>query len=192
MESTIMGLRALAFFTLLTGLAYPLIVLGIGQAIFPHQANGSRIESQGKLTGSELIGQALGGDGYFASRPSATGPNEYNAAASSGSNYGPLNHDYLKAVRERQARLGKDAPIDLLTSSASGLDPHISPASAELQAARVAKARGVLLGEVRALIAKHSEGRQWGLLGEPRVNVLLLNLDLDRHLDRNLAGSSRK
>lgn len=180
METTILGLRALAFFTLLTGIAYPLLVLGIGQAIFPSQSNGSQIVEENRLIGSSLIGQPLKGDQYFAARPSATGPNEYNAAASSGSNYGPLNPDLLKAIRERNTQLGPNAPIDLITSSGSGLDPHISPAAAEFQAARVAKARGVPLDQVRSLIAKHSEGRQLGLFGEPRVNVLLLNLDLDR------------
>jgi potassium-transporting ATPase KdpC subunit len=180
MESTILGLRALAFFTLLTGFAYPLLVLGIGQSLFSRQANGSRIEVDGKLVGSELIGQAMAGDGYFTPRPSATGPAEYNAAASSGSNYGPLNPDYLKAVTERKAKLGAGAPVDLLTASGSGLDPHISPEAAAWQAARVAKARGVTLEQVQALVAKHSEGRQFGLLGEARVNVLPLNLDLDR------------
>ncbi len=180
MESTILGLRALAFFTLLTGFAYPLLVLGIGQSLFSRQANGSRIEAQGKLVGSDLIGQAMAGDGYFALRPSATGPEAYNAAASSGSNQGPLNPDYLQAVKERRAKLGAGAPVDLLTTSGSGLDPHISPEAAAFQAARVAKARGVTLETVQALIAKHSEGRQFGLMGEPRVNVLPLNLDLDR------------
>jgi potassium-transporting ATPase KdpC subunit len=185
MESTILGLRALAFFTLLTGFAYPLLVLGIGQSLFSRQANGSRIEVDGKLVGSELIGQAMEGEGYFAARPSATvagatGPNEYNAAASSGSNHGPLNPDYLKAVKERQAKWGAGTPVDLLTASGSGLDPHISPEAASWQAGRVAKARGVPLEQVQASIAKHSEGRQFGLLGEPRVKVLELNLDLDR------------
>lgn len=182
MENTILGLRALAFFTLLTGLAYPFLVLGIAQALFPHQANGSRIVSQDRFIGSELIGQPMAGPQYFELRPSATGPAEYNAAASSGSNLGPLNPDLRKAVQERQSKLGSNAPIDLLTASASGLDPHISPAAAEFQAPRVAQARGVPLEQVRSLIAQHSEGRQWGLFGEPRVNVLLLNLDLDRTL----------
>jgi K+-transporting ATPase ATPase C chain len=186
MENTILGLRAIAFFTLLTGLAYPLLVLGIGQAFFPHQANGSRIVEQGQLVGSSLIGHPIQGDRYFAARPSATSPDAYNAGASSGSNLGPLNPDLRKAIRDRQSQLGPNAPIDLLTSSASGLDPHISPAAAEFQAARVAKARGVPLEQVNSFVAKHTEGRQWGLFGEPRVNVLRLNLDLDR------ATSTRK
>ncbi len=135
---------------------------------------------QDRLIGSELIGQPITGAGYFTLRPSATSPTEYNAAASSGSNFGPLSPDLRKAIRERRAALGPSAPIDLLTTSASGLDPHISPAAADFQAPRVAQARGVPLEQVRSLIAKHSEGRQWGLFGEARVNVLLLNLDLDR------------
>lgn len=182
METTILGLRALAFFTLLTGLAYPFLVLGVGQVLFPSQSNGSQIVEANRLIGSSLIGQPLKGDQYFIARPSATGPNEYNAAASSGSNYGPLNPDLRKAINERTKQLGANAPVDLFTTSASGLDPHISPAAAEFQAPRVAQARGVPLEQVRSLIAKHSEGRQWGLFGEPRVNVLLLNLDLDRSL----------
>lgn len=180
MESTILGLRALAFFTLLTGLAYPFLVLGIAQALFPHQANGSRIVNQDRFIGSELIGQPMAGYQYFKLRPSATGPTEYNAVASSGSNLGPLNPELRKSVQERQSTLGPNAPIDLITASASGLDPHISPAAAEFQAPRVAQVRGVPLEQVRSLIAKHSEGRQWGIFGEARVNVLLLNLDLDR------------
>lgn len=180
MESKFLGLRAMALFTLLTGLAYPLVVLGIGQVCFREEANGSRIEVDGKLVGSRWIGQAFREDRYFQGRPSATAPGEYNAAASSGSNYGPLNPDYRKAVAERQARWGAGAPVDLLTSSASGLDPHISPAAAEYQAERVAKARGLTLEQVRTLIGKHTEGRQWGFFGEARVHVLELNLELDR------------
>jgi K+-transporting ATPase ATPase C chain len=179
MNSTMQSLRALLLFTLLTGLVYPLLMLGVGQALFPRQANGARLEKDGKLIGSELIGQAWEGDRYFASRPSATGPKEYNGAASSGSNYGPLNPDYLKAVRERYQRWGQGAPVDLITSSASGLDPHISPEAAQWQAARIAQASQRSPEEIHALIARHTEGPQWGIFGEPRVNVLLLNMALD-------------
>lgn len=179
MEAFLVSLRAVVAFTLLTGFAYPLVVLVAGKVAFSTQAEGSRVERKGKLYGSELLGQTWEGDQYFASRPSATGPNPYNGAASSGSNYGPLNPDYLKAVKERQAALGANAPVDLLTSSGSGLDPHISPEGAEIQVEKVARARGMTPEAVRARVAQFTEGRQWGVLGEPRVNVLKLNLSLD-------------
>lgn len=171
--------------TILTGVVYPLAVTAVAQVVFPHQAAGSLIERDGKLVGSELIGQPFDAPGYFHSRPSATNP-PYNGAASSGSNLGPINPALQDAVRsrveqsrERHPEATGSVPVDLVTSSASGLDPHISPASAELQAARVARERKLPEDRVRDLIRRHTEGRTFGLLGEPRVNVLRLNLALD-------------
>ncbi len=181
------ALLMLAVLTVITGAAYPLLVTGIAQAVFPRQANGSLIERDVKVAGSELIGQPFTDPKYFWSRPSATGPVPYNAGASSGSNLGPLNPAMEEAVTARSAALktadlGNPAPIpvDLVTASASGLDPHISPAAAEYQVGRVARARSLETGAVRALVAAHTEGRTFGVLGEPRVNVLALNLALDR------------
>jgi len=172
--------------SVLTGLIYPLIVTGIAQVVFPRQANGSLIERDGKAVGSALIGQPFSDPKYFWGRPSATAPMPYNAAASGGSNQGPLNPALAEAVKGRIEALQKadpsnkaPIPIDLVTASASGLDPHISPAAAEYQIARVAKARSLDAAKVRALVAEHTEGRQLGFLGEPRVNVLQLNLALD-------------
>lgn len=172
--------------TVLTGVVYPLLVTGVAQVVFPHQANGSLIERDGKIVGSALIGQQFDDAKYFSSRPSATGPTPYNAAASTGSNYGPTNPAQLDAVKARVESLkqtnpgqSETIPIDLVTASGSGLDPHISPASAEYQIARVAKARGLDEKAVRDLVTAHAEGRTLGLLGEPRVNVLELNLALD-------------
>lgn len=171
--------------TLLTGVVYPLVVTAIAQVVFPHQAAGSLIERDGRLVGSELIGQPFDAPGYFHGRPSATNP-PYNGAASSGSNLGPINPALLDAVRsrveqahERHPESTGPVPADLVTTSASGLDPHLSPASAELQAARVARERRLPEDRVRALIRQSTEGRTFGLLGEPRVNVLRLNLALD-------------
>ena len=172
--------------TALTGAAYPLIVTAVAQVLFPRQANGSLIQREGKAAGSELIGQPFGAPKYFWSRPSATSPYPYNAASSSGSNQGPLNPALADAVAARikalrEADPGNVAPVpaDLVTASASGLDPHISPAAAEYQVARVTRARGTTPDRVRALVADSTEGRQLGFLGEPRVNVLKLNLTLD-------------
>jgi len=172
--------------SILTGIIYPLAITGIAQFVFSKQANGSLIYRHDKPVASALIGQPFTDPKYFWSRPSATSPMPYNAESSGGSNLGPTNQDLTKAVEQRIAALrkanpGDDAPVpvDLVTSSASGLDPHISPAAAEYQIGRVAKARGLDVAAVRQMIAKHTEGRTLGLLGEPRVNVVELNLDLD-------------
>ena len=176
----------LAVFTLITGIAYPLAVTGVAQLLFPFQANGSIITRDGKPAGSSLIGQPFEGVGYFWGRPSATLPYPYNAAASSGSNLSQSNPGLLERVQARDS-LFKDAsqdnktvPVDLLTASGSGLDPHISPVSAEYQVHRVAAERGLDEAWVRALITAYTEGRQFGIFGEPRVNVLRLNLALDK------------
>lgn len=172
--------------TILTGVAYPLAVTAIAQLLFPHQANGSLISKDGKPIGSTLIGQPFDDPEYFWGRPSATAPFPYNAAASSGSNLGPTNPALIETVKMRVAALkaadpGNDTPVpvDLVTASGSGLDPHISPASAEYQVRRVARARGREEAFVRTLVSQHTEGRQLGMLGERRVNVLALNLALD-------------
>lgn len=181
------ALLMLALLTVVTGVAYPLLVTGVAQGLFPHQANGSLIEQDGTVVGSELVGQPFSDPKYFWSRPSATGPVPYNAGASSGSNQGPLNPALADAVKARIEALkaadpGNTAriPVDLVTASGSGLDPHISPAAAIYQVERVARARGLDADALHALVAKHTEGRQLGVLGEPRVNVLTLNLALDR------------
>jgi len=170
----------------LTGIVYPLVVTGIGQAAFPEQAAGSLVLRDGKPVGSALIGQNFSDPKYFWGRPSATGPQPYNASNSSGSNQGPLNPALTDAVKGRIEALraadpghAAPVPVDLVTASGSGLDPHISVAGAQYQAARVAKARNLPLPEVQQLIEKHTQGRLFGLLGEPRVNVLQLNLALD-------------
>jgi K+-transporting ATPase ATPase C chain len=176
----------LVFFTLLTGLAYPLVMTGLAQAVFPYKANGSLLERGGRVVGSEIIGQPFDDPRYFWGRPSATDPFPYNAAASAGSNLGPTNPALEAAVKARMAALRaadpgntQPIPVDLVTASASGLDPHISVAAALYQVPRVARARGLSEEQVRALVGQFTEGRQYGLLGEPRVNVLKLNLALD-------------
>jgi K+-transporting ATPase ATPase C chain len=182
-------------FSVLTGLIYPLAITGIAQLVFPAQANGSLIEKDGQVVGSSLIGQTFTDAKYFWSRPSATTTADpadstktiaapYNAGASSGSNKGPTAKDLIERVGEDVAKLkrsagGKPIPADAVTTSGSGLDPHISPAYAELQVSRVAKARGLGEDQVRAIVARHTAGRALGFLGEATVNVLAVNLDLD-------------
>jgi len=186
------ALVALGIFTILTGLVYPLVVTGLAQVIFPSQANGSLIVRNGQPVGSALIGQSFDDPKYFWGRLSATSPAGYTAfngdklTGSSGSNYGPLNPALLEAVQTRIKALQEadpankaPIPVDLVTASGSGLDPHMSPAAAAYQVGRVARARGLSEATVRQMVAQHTEGRTLGLLGEPRVNVLALNLALD-------------
>jgi potassium-transporting ATPase KdpC subunit len=165
--------------TVLLGMIYPAVVTVAAQLFFPDKANGQLIEKDGKLIGSRIIGQPFVGDKYFHSRPSAAGAVGYDAGASGGSNLGPTNQKLVDRIQQSTEQ-DKVVPIDLVTTSASGLDPHISPAAARFQAQRVAKARGLEVSEVESLIIRHLEKRQLGVLGEPRVNVLNLNLDLDR------------
>ena len=180
------ALVSLILLSVITGLAYPAVITGIAQLVFPRQANGSLIVKDGKVVGSTLIGQPFDDPKYFWGRPSATSPFPYNAGASSGSNQGPTNPDFIKAVQGRVDALraadpgnASPVPVDLVTASASGLDPHISPAAALYQVGRVAKARELDEARVHQLVDEHTEGRQLGVLGEPRVNVLALNLALD-------------
>lgn len=175
---------SIALFTFLLGVAYPLLITGIGQGLMPYQANGSLIRSGGRVIGSELIGQTFARPEYLHPRPSAAGANGYDASASSGSNMGPLNEDLAKRVKDGAEALRANGavgplPADAVTASGSGLDPHISPANAELQAARIAQARGASLDKVRAVIGNQTESRSLGVLGQPRVNVLKANLALD-------------
>jgi K+-transporting ATPase ATPase C chain len=172
--------------TVVTGVVYPLVVTGIAQVAFPRQANGSLVVREGKAVGSSLIGQPFDDPKYFWGRPSATTPFAYNAGASSGSNLGPINPARADAVKGRVEALraaggpaGVPVPVDLVTTSGSGLDPHISPAAALYQVPRVARARQLEESAVGRLVQQYTEGRQWGILGEPRVTVLLLNLALD-------------
>lgn len=177
----------LVLLSVVTGLLYPLLVTGIAQTVFPVLANGSLVvRADGRLAGSTLIGQPFDQPRYFWSRPSATAPFAYNAAASSGSNLGPLNPALVEAAQARIDVLRAadpdnrtPVPVDLVAASGSGLDPHVSPAAARWQVGRVARARGLAPADVEALVARHTEGRQLGFLGEPRVNVLALNLALD-------------
>jgi K+-transporting ATPase ATPase C chain len=186
------ALVAFALLTIVTGVVYPLAVTGVAQLAFPSQANGSLIVKDGTPVGSALIGQPFDDPRYFWSRLSATSPVAYDGAASSGSNLGPLNDALVDAVKGRIDTLkaadpdnGAPVPVDLVTASSSGLDPNISPAAAQYQLARVARARGMSEATVRALVARHTHGRQWGLLGEPVVEVLPLNLALDAQGERS-------
>ncbi len=184
----------LLLMTVITGVLYPLAATGLTQLIFPRQANGSLILKDGKPVGSALIGQSFTDPKYFWGRPSATSPNAYNASASSGSNQGPTNPALTDAVKQRIAALRAadpantaPVPVDLVTASGSGLDPQISPAAAQYQVARVARARGLSTSQVQALVNEYTSGRQLGVLGEPRVNLLQLNLALDTHRGRMAA-----
>lgn len=177
----------LALLTLLTGIVYPLVITAVAKLAFRDAAEGSLVVDHGHVVGSRLIGQSFEDPGHFWGRLSATGPQAYNAGASGGSNLGPANEALSKnaqaridALRAADPSNAAPIPVDLVTASASGLDPHISPAAAEYQIPRVARARGMSEEQVRELVAKHTEGRDLGVLGEPRVNVLLLNLELDR------------
>lgn len=185
------ALRITLVMTVLTGLLYPFAVTGLCQLFFRDQANGSLVTVNGRVVGSELIGQNFTKPEYFQPRPSAAGNDGYDATASGGSNLGPTNKKLIDRVQASVDKFRKEnpgyqgaIPADLLTTSGSGLDPHISPASAEAQSERVAKTRGASVDQIRSLIASHTEGRDLGFLGEPRVNVLLLNLDLDRTFAR--------
>ena len=176
----------LLLMTVITGVAYPLVVTGVAQVLFPSQANGSLIDREGKPIGSTLIGQSFDDPKYFWGRPSATSPQPNNALSSSGSNLGPTNPALTDAVKQRiEALRAADptntaaVPVDLVTASGSGLDPEISPAAAAYQVARVAKVRGLSTSQVQAMVAMATTGRQFGMLGEPRVNVLKLNLALE-------------
>src|SRR6516225_10687342 len=179
--------RVTLFFTVLTGLIYPGVVTALCQLLFPSQANGSLVEVNGQAVGSSLIGQNFTRPEYFQPRPSSAGNDGYDASASTGSNYGPTNQKLIDRVKASVDKFRKEnphyrgpLPADLVTASGSGLDPHISPASAEAQAARIARARGISVKQVQQLIAERTVGRTLGFLGEPRVNVLSLNLALDR------------
>ena len=189
--------------TILLGIIYPLVVTGIAQVLFPKQANGQLIQKGDKTVGSRIIGQGFSGAGYFHSRPSAAG-NGYDAANSGGSNLGPTNQKLIDRVKgdvtaaqldnhgsSSSVSVSASVPIDLVTTSASGFDPHITPAAAEYQLTRVAKERGATVDQLRALLAKHTEGRQLGILGEARVNVLELNLELDEQFPTNKQALAR-
>jgi K+-transporting ATPase ATPase C chain len=187
MKQLIIAIRVTVAFTILTGVVYPLLVTGLAKAVFPHQANGSLIQANGKIIGSEFIGQKFTRPEYFHGRPSAAGSDGYDGLASGGSNLGPTNKALvdrvqgdLKKFRDENPTFTGPVPADLLTASGSGLDPDISPASARAQVARVAAVRGMSPDAVGQLVAAHTDDRQFGILGEPRVNVLRLNLALDQ------------
>jgi K+-transporting ATPase ATPase C chain len=191
MKQLIIAIKATLVLTILTGVAYPLLVTGLSKALFPRQAEGSLIRAHGKVIGSELIGQRFTRPEYFHGRPSAAGNDGYDGLSSGGSNLGPTSQklvdritDDLKKFRAENPTFTGPIPADLLTASGSGLDPDISPASAEAQAGRVAAARGVGVETIRQLVAANTEDRQFGILGEPRVNVLKLNLALDQAAPR--------
>ena len=192
-RNLMVAIRFTVVTTILFGLGYPLAVTGLSQWLFPKQANGSLILKDGQVVGSRLIGQVFSGDQYFQSRPSAAG-NGYDATASGGSNLGPTNQALVARVKQDVDRWhvlnpGAPIPADLVTASGSGLDPDISQASAAFQVSRVAKARGISEEEVRRVVAKHTQAREFGIFGEPRVNVLELNLDLDTHTLRPINSS---
>jgi potassium-transporting ATPase KdpC subunit len=196
-KELVVALRMTLATLVLTGLVYPLVVTGLAQVLFPWRANGSVVSAQGRVLGSELIGQGFKSPAYFQSRPSAAGSDGYDAANSSGSNLGPTSQKLrdrvaadVKRLRAENPQAPPEVPAELVTTSASGFDPHLSPAAARWQVPRVAAARGVAAGEVLALIDARTEPRTFGLLGEPRVNVLQLNLALDeRFPPRDKAGS---
>lgn len=193
-RNLVIAIRMTVVTTLLLGVAYPLVVTGLAQVLFPDKANGQLIERGGRIVGSRIIGQAFSSPGYFRSRPSAAGTG-YDAASSGGTNLGPTNKKLIDAVKlavdaAKQENRTAAVPVDLVTSSASGLDPHISPAAAAFQVPRVARERGVSVGDVQRLVDAHTLGRQLGFLGEPVVNVLELNLALDAQVPVRRAGLS--
>jgi potassium-transporting ATPase KdpC subunit len=192
MKNLITAILMTVVTTVLLGLIYPLVVTGIAQVLFHDKANGQLIERGGQVIGSRIIAQPFTSPGYFRSRPSAAGTNGYDAAGSSGTNYGPTNKKLIDRVKADTEKLqaenpGKPVPVDLVTTSASGLDPHLSLAAAEFQVPSVAKERGMSEDDLRQLVKAHTEGRQFGFLGEPVVNVLELNLDLDSKRPRPAA-----